>query len=294
MEQCILSVLEQDYPNIEYIIVDGGSTDGSVDIIKKYASCLAYWVSQKDNGQSAAINEGLRHATGEIWGWMNSDDAYLPGAVSKAVNWLNEYSECNIVYGDILTIDENGKNERYHRARKFDFSFALTNHVPIPSSSTFARRVVRERVGYFDESLHYVMDIDYWLRASLIVSFGYLPVALSQYRIHSKTKTFDPYQSESRGAEMVRMYLLFWDRQDIPSQLRRFRSRSLANICLYAADLACETGNRQLCLHYLRKGFHLGRMAILQPRLIRLLARLFFPAKVVYILRKFLTIYKVV
>jgi glycosyltransferase involved in cell wall biosynthesis len=290
LEQCILSVLEQDYPNIEYIIMDGGSTDGSVEIIKKYASRLAYWVTQKDGGQSAALNEGLHHATGEIWAWMNADDAYLPGAVSKAVSWFASRLDCDIVFGDFRTIDENGKNAHNHRAREFDFSFALTKQVPIPSGSTFIRRAVRERVGKFDESLHYVMDIDYWLRASLVASFGYLPETLSQYRIHPRAKTFDKCQSELRGAEIVRAYLLFWNRQDIPYSLRHFQSRSLANIFLYAADLACASGNRPLCLRYIGKGFLLGKTAIFQPRLLRLFIQMFFSTQIVDILRQFFLI----
>ena len=109
LEQTILSVLNQDHPRIEYIVVDGASTDGSVEIIKKYESKLAYWVSEKDRGQADAINKGFARATGEIIAWLNSDDYYLPGAVNAAVKVFEERSDVVLVYGNMLAVDEHGK-----------------------------------------------------------------------------------------------------------------------------------------------------------------------------------------
>ncbi len=287
LEQCIVSVLEQDYPNIEYIIMDGGSSDGSVEIIKKYAHRLAYWVSQPDGGQSAAINAGLRRSTGEIWAWMNADDAYLPGAVSKAAAWLFEHPEHDIIYGDCIEIDANGANLHYRQSKKIEPSKMMTDGIHIPSGSTFIRRRVREHIGNLNESLHYVMDIEYWLRAFLKVSFGYVPETLSQYRIHAKAKTFDSDQSRVRGEEMLNTYLAFWNRADIPPHLKPIRTRSLAGICLFAADLACSVGDRPLCLQYIQKAFNLDGITAIQPRLIRLLIHMFFSERAVRYIRNF-------
>ena len=121
LEQTLRSVLEQDYPNLEYIVIDGGSTDGSVEIINKYADQLAYWQSQPDQGQTDAINQGFAHATGEILAWLNSDDLLLPGAVSAAVRALEEHPEAAMVYGDALLINAQGKTIGKFPAAQTDY-----------------------------------------------------------------------------------------------------------------------------------------------------------------------------
>ena len=109
LEQTIQSVLSQDFPDMEYIIVDGGSTDDSVEIIKRYANRLAWWVSETDQGQTDAINKGFAHASGEIFAWLNSDDTYQPGAITQAVESLLAHPEASLVYGDANLIDEHGR-----------------------------------------------------------------------------------------------------------------------------------------------------------------------------------------
>ncbi len=121
LEQTILSVLEQEYPHLEYIIVDGGSTDGSQDIIQRYAARLAWWVSEPDQGQTDAINKGFNRAQGEIYAWLNSDDTYLPGAVLEAVEYLRAHPEAGMVYGDANLTDEKGEIIGRFPARQTDF-----------------------------------------------------------------------------------------------------------------------------------------------------------------------------
>src|ERR671925_1983798 len=132
LEETILSVLDQDYPKLEYIVVDGGSTDGSVEIIKKYEHRLAYWVSEPDRGQAHAINKGWERATGDIVAYLNSDDLYTPGAVTTAVQALMANQQACMVFSDALLIDERGDPVRKLIARPFDIRHVMTTEGFVP------------------------------------------------------------------------------------------------------------------------------------------------------------------
>ena len=183
-----MSVLNQDYPNIEYIVIDGGSTDGSVEIIKKIQNRLAYWVSEPDSGQSAAINKGFKRATGQIFNWINSDDLLMPSAVKIAVHYLMENPDIGMVYGDRIIIDERGNFlsiNRYpsHNARIF------RHHSRIPQETTFFRRELWYEVDGVDEGLNYCMDRDLFVKLSKRTQFYHIPFVLGAYRKHSLSKT---------------------------------------------------------------------------------------------------------
>lgn len=273
LEQALRSVLTQDYPNLEYLVLDGGSTDGSLEILQKYASKLAYWVSAPDGGQSAAINHGLERASGEIWAWMNADDAYLPGAVSRAVAWLEAHPAVEILSGDCQVIDAYGQVLGTQPAAQFDARALQLGLGVIPSGSTFLRRRVFEKLGGLDESLHYVMDLDYWLRALGRCTFDTLSETFSLYRVHQTAKTQALARSAVRARELIFVYERFW--RENPAAQLQFRTRSLANAYLHAADLAARRGERAVGWSYLRKSLHFGP-AILQPRIVRTLLTLFF------------------
>jgi len=187
LEQTIRSVLEQDYPRIEYMIVDGGSTDGSVEIIKKYAERFAWWVSDRDSGQAEAINKGLRRARGEIVAWLNSDDVYLPGAVSAAVKAFEQKLQTGLVYGNVLAVDEMG--HPLNLLRYGDWGLAgLMEFRIIGQPSVFMRRQVLEQTGFLDPSYHFLLDHQLWLRMAQIAGMDYLPKTLSEARFHRQSK----------------------------------------------------------------------------------------------------------
>ena len=195
IEATLKSVLDQGYPNLEYIVIDGGSTDGSVDIIQKYADKLAYWVSEKDRGQSHAINKGFQRATGDILCWLNSDDYFLPGTLEFVAEQLGDGSGCFALVGHCLFVYPDGRppllrhgNYVDHRELlKFWTSYEM--HQP----AIFWRREVYEKVGLLDENLHYIMDFDYWTRIS--EHFGFKPVdrVLAGATYHAAAKTGDDY-----------------------------------------------------------------------------------------------------
>lgn len=201
LEATISSVLNQDYPNIEYIIIDGGSTDGSVDIIKKFQDKLAYWVSEPDGGQSSAINKGFKHAKGEIFNWLNSDDLLMPSAVKIAVYYLMNNPDIGMVYGDRITIDEKGNFLALAEAASFNPKLMMYN-LKIPQETVFFRRKYWLEVNGVDEELRYCMDYDLWVKFNKVTQIYHIPFVLGAYRNHPYSKSikyFHHRRSPGRG-----------------------------------------------------------------------------------------------
>jgi glycosyltransferase involved in cell wall biosynthesis len=190
LEATIKSVLGQDYPRIEYIIVDGGSTDGSVDVIQKYAGRLAWWVSEQDKGQTDAINKGFNIATGEIFAWINSDDTYIPGAVSQAVKYLVENPEVGSVYADCNFIDEDDRIIGKFNAAQTNLRRLREGYVHIPQQTVFFRATYWKELGPLDPSFYFAMDYDLWTRIAAHAPFKYLAgQTWANFRLHTSGKT---------------------------------------------------------------------------------------------------------
>lgn len=189
LERTILSVLNQDYSNIEYIIMDGGSTDGSLEIIKKYSYRLKHWKSEKDLGQTDAINKGFSIAQGEIFAWINSDDTYEPNAVSEAVDYLTDHPEIGMVYGDCNFIDSDDEVIGKFNAKQTDYEKLKTGFVHIPQQASFWRAELWHRVAPLDTSIYFAMDYDLWLRFSKISKITYYPKLWANFRLHGDAKS---------------------------------------------------------------------------------------------------------
>ena len=190
IEQTIQSVLEQDYPRIEYIIVDGGSTDGSVDVIKKYEGRLAWWVSEQDKGQTDAINKGFNRAKGEILAWINSDDTYNPRAVGQAVKYLIENPEVGLVYADCNFINEEGRVIGRFNAAQTDYRHLREGYVHIPQQTMFFRAKYWKELGPLDPSFYFAMDYDLWTRIAVHAPLKYLAgKTWANFRLHTSGKT---------------------------------------------------------------------------------------------------------
>jgi len=189
LEASIRSVLEQDYPDIEYIIVDGGSTDNSVEIIQKYQDRLTWWISENDKGHADALNKGFSHATGQILAWLNSDDIYFPNAVSQAVSVLKTHSHVGMVYGDAELIDDAGLSAGQFGSKQTNYRQMLRGSVHIPQATTFFRADLWRQVGPLDLSLFYSFDYDLWVRLAKVSQLLYVPKHWAKFRIHEAGKT---------------------------------------------------------------------------------------------------------
>ncbi len=187
----IASVLSQDYADFEYLIFDGGSTDGSVAILRAQTDPRLKWVSEKDGGQSHALNNGLRAATGEIITYINSDDTLLPGALRFAVAYFAAHPDADLLHGDCDAIDAAGAPMPMMTSAPFALGAMLTGQHPnIHQPGTFWRRRVTEAIGAFDEAMQFSFDADYWIRASLAgFRIDYVPGTRAQYRFHDASKS---------------------------------------------------------------------------------------------------------
>jgi glycosyltransferase involved in cell wall biosynthesis len=165
LDHAIRSVLDQGYPHLEYIIVDGGSGDGSVDVIRRYADRLAFWVSEPDRGQANAVNKAMAHVTGDIVGWVNSDDFYYPGAIRAAVEAFADDPDAGFVYGRGNRVDEGGALiEPFRHTRSFDLD-ALTRGIDyILQPTVFMRRGALAEVAPLDPTMRWTLDWDLWIR----------------------------------------------------------------------------------------------------------------------------------
>jgi glycosyltransferase involved in cell wall biosynthesis len=204
LEETILSVLGQDYEHIEYIIVDGGSTDGSLDIIERHEDRLSRWISEEDLGQTDAINKGFALASGDVLAWLNSDDTYLPHAVTKAVDFLSENSHVGMVYGKAYYIDEQGEPVALYPAGPTDHQGLRRGINTIPQQTMFFRSVLWKMVGPLDSSFYYAMDYDLWVRISSISPIAFHDEFMANFRLQSASKSMN--EARRCWPEMMRVH----------------------------------------------------------------------------------------
>jgi len=212
IKQTLESIFSQDYPNIEVIVMDGGSHDQTIKILtnyelriknKKYRNVIHFrWESKRDRGQASAINKGLRMAKGDIVGYLNSDDYLEQGAITKIVNIFQKNQSIKWVTGDCRIVNEQGKEiqslVRFYKCllRLLPLSVILPIANPIAQPGTFWKKEVHNKIGYFDEALRYVFDYDFWIRMSKMYQIKVTPAVLSAFRIHKQSKGSRSYMSQ--------------------------------------------------------------------------------------------------
>lgn len=268
LEETLHSVFSQEYPNLEYIVVDGGSTDGSVDVIKKYANKLTWWVSEPDAGQADAINKGLARAKGEIVAWLNSDDVYRPGAIQQAVSALQQHPAAGMVYADLDSIDRTGRVFNTIRYRQFSLLDLLSFEI-IGQPTVFMRRAVLQQAGALDAEYRYLLDHQLWLCMLQLAPAIYVPQVWAAARHHVAAKNV----GEAAGFGREAMRILAWaGTQPAMRELIAAHHRQvLAGAHLFDARYLLDGGQAAAALR------SYGRVASLQPqRLLRHLPRILF------------------
>jgi glycosyltransferase involved in cell wall biosynthesis len=239
LEQTIQSVLEQDYPRIEYIVVDGGSTDNSVEVIQKYADRLAYWISEKDSGQAEAINKGFARANGEIVAWLNSDDYYLMHTISIVVRCFEQNPDVVMIYGDMFAVDGNDQTMNVLRYKQLSLEDLLCFQI-IGQPSVFFRRSALEKVGRLDPTFHFMLDHHLWIRLAKLGRILHIPQVWSAARYHPQAK------NRARAAEFGReaFRVLDWAKKqpELASSVSKVKRRALASAHRYDSRYLLDGG----------------------------------------------------
>jgi glycosyltransferase involved in cell wall biosynthesis len=286
LEATVRSVLLQGYPDVEYVIIDGGSKDRTIGVIEKYSRWLTYWVSEPDRGHGHALNKGFMQTHGDIVGWLNADDLFVPGAFARVTESASDLKTSPLLIGDCLCLDEQDRRLRSYVGAPQTREDIVRCRVVLPQPSIFFARHLFDRFGYLDESLDLSMDYEFFLRVASAHAFRYIPHVLSIIRAHPENKTAKDF------LPMVKQILYvsrrYWGSPGTPAYWGRFIRAQQVRAWAYL-----KAADREYPLSQKRALFLLARMGLHYPPNIfsrtsmSLLARAVLGDKVITALRRF-------
>lgn len=245
IEDTILSVKYQNYPYVEHIIVDGASTDNTLQILQKYKNCIK-WMSEPDKGFADAVNKGIRISSGDIIAIQNADDTYhSPDSILKAVQAFKKNPSAGVIFGDSATIDENGRimkpGERAHRG--YSYTALLCSEFVIPQASAFISRSALEAIGgSLDINVDWCADFDLWVRIGLRFPIVYIPEVLADYRIHSEHRNADPAYAKRNPTHRRLVLNKIFSLTELPTEIRALKNRAYAGTYLNQASRLVKFG----------------------------------------------------
>ena len=256
IEEAIRSVLLQGYPDLEYIIIDGGSTDQTVEIIKKYEPWLAYWESEPDKGQSHAINKGLAKSTGKLFNWHNSDDILMPNCLGLLAEAMVKYPQASYIHGDRIYIDDKGNlrdDKKYGNGDRISFSPKLSVAISVLQAGSqpgcLMDRELVVTTGMMDENLCYIMDADIFLKIALIRPPIYINRPLSYVRVYPGIKSLQ--WNPQRAKERIVIAQKIFNRQHLSRPVRKLRRKSFATAYRFAWQCYVQAKMYRAALQYL-------------------------------------------
>ena len=240
IEESIRSVLLQGYPDLEFFIFDGGSTDGSVEIIRKYQPWLAYWESEPNRGQSHGINKGLARSTGRLFNWQNSDDVLLPESLATTAAAMIQYPDSSAIHGYAIVIDSqsnilyhNNQNRFLKNGRPIDLNWSISHLKCACQPGSLMDRALAVELGMVDENLQYAMDLDLSLRLALVKPQIYIDSPVVYFRLHPESKSCSMTKERARDRLVIAKKL--FAKKDLPSEIQKLKTAAFASGNLFAA-----------------------------------------------------------
>ena len=249
LKETIQSVLNQDYPKIEYIVLDDGSTDNTCEVLKKYSRKI-FWESHSNMGETLTTNKGFGMAKGEIVCVVNSDDPLLPGAVHTAVEFLQSHADILVAYPDWIRIGPDSEVIEYVQVPEYDYLYMLRCHHCIVGPGAFIRCKSFDLAGMRDPDFKYVADFEYWLRLGLYGPFARIPKTLATFREHPVSASVS-HRGVVMADEHIRLIKKFYLRPGLPQQIKKVRSEAFSSAHYVAAEM-CGPEKKAACKHYVK------------------------------------------
>jgi len=270
LKEAIDSVLAQDYPKVELIVLNDGSTDSSTDVLKSYPAGSFIWMSHSNMGQSATLNKGWNMANGDILSYLSADDALLMEATSQSVELLQQVQSVVMTYCDYILMDNDSEDIRRVFAPDYDYERMVSDIVVQPGPGVFFRKEAFEKIGGWNIAYRQVPDLEYWLRLGLEGEFYHIPQPLAKFRVHNGSQSFTE-SSVQKAEECVHVIEAYFNQENIPVEIRRLEMRSKCSAHLFVARMHLRAGRYKEMLDHMRIIFHISPALLFSANTVRML-----------------------